>query len=337
MIWFLLILSLLASAPVLGHDARPIYVDIAEINSKNIELYWKAPPNVPREQIPSVQMPGYCKPKSGLGNYLDISGFGRKQSFTCDQMLDGGQVSIAFPSVVPPLSILIQLTYANGQRHSSVLAPGTAIWDIPSRESRATVVFDYIKLGFVHIWSGMDHLLFIGCLLLLARTLRRILWAISGFTIAHSLTLALSTLGLVSFPIQLVEALISLSILMLAVEIVSDEQRSFMKKYPVNGSLIFGLLHGFGFSSGLKEIGLPQTESAFALISFNLGVEIGQLLFIAVLTVFYFFFYKIGKHFFSNLGTWVSAQRALFVLFSGYLVGGFSGYLTIDRVVSFWA
>ncbi len=336
MIWFSVIFYLLASAPVLGHDARPIYVEIVEINSKNIELSWKAPPIIPSEQIPIVQMPGYCTPKMGLRNNLDSSGFGWKQSFTCNQMLDGGQVSIAFPSMVPPLSILMQLTYANGQRHSSVLAPGTAIWDIPSRESRATVVFDYIKLGFIHIWSGMDHLLFVGCLLLLARTLRRILWAISGFTIAHSLTLALSTLGLVSFPIQLVEALISLSILMLAVEIVNDEQRSFMKKYPVNGSLLFGLLHGFGFSSGLKEIGLPQTESAFALISFNLGVEIGQLLFIAVVTVFYLFFYRMGKRFFSTLWAWVLAQRTLFVLFSAYLVGGFSGYLTIDRVVSFW-
>ncbi|MGE5722982.1 MAG: HupE/UreJ family protein, partial [Sphingomonadales bacterium] len=139
---------------------------------------------------------------------------------------------------------------------------------------------DYLKLGFDHIWSGLDHLLFVAGLMILAGSIRRVLVAVTGFTIAHSITLSLSALGLIHVPIPPVEAMIALSILFLAREIARPTPDGLARRFPILVSSSFGLLHGLGFAAALREIGLPRTETAVGLLFFNVGVEIGQILFI---------------------------------------------------------
>src|SRR5262249_35013809 len=150
------------------------------------------------------------------------------------------------------------------------------------------VAIGYLKLGVEHIWQGIDHLLFVTGVLVLARTRRRVVLAITGFTLAHSLTLCASVLGLVRLPVPPVEAAIALSILFLAREIARPDPYGIAHRFPIAVSSIFGLLHGFGFAAALREVGLPPRELALGLLSFNLGVEIGQLAFIAVMVAILF-------------------------------------------------
>jgi len=152
---------------------------------------------------------------------------------------------------------------------------------LPNREDATIVGMQYVELGVHHILIGYDHLLFVACLLFIARTWRRVMITITGFTLAHSVTLAISALGLVRLPVPPIEASIALSIIMLAAEIARNRWDTITYRYPVAVSVAFGLLHGFGFAAALAETGLPQTQIPMALFAFNCGIEIGQLLFAA--------------------------------------------------------
>ena len=143
----------------------------------------------------------------------------------------------------------------------------------------------YFELGVEHILTGWDHLLFVTCLLILARGWRRLVWTITAFTAAHSLTLALAVLGWVRLPSAPVELVIALSVVFLAAEILRPRQEtdSLTRRAPWIAAFSFGLLHGLGFAGALSEIGLPPGQAPLALLGFNLGVEAGQLVFAAVL------------------------------------------------------
>ena len=154
------------------------------------------------------------------------------------------------------------------------------------------MVKTYLVFGVEHILSGMDHLLFIACLIFIAGTWRRILVTITGFTIAHSLTLTLSALELIRLPVPPIEATIALSIVFLAREIALDRRDTLTWRYPIAVSAGFGLLHGLGFASALKDIGLPQTEIPAALLAFNVGVEIGQIMFVSSMLVVFWLITK---------------------------------------------
>jgi hydrogenase/urease accessory protein HupE len=162
-----------------------------------------------------------------------------------------------------------------------VLPPDRTTFTAPREPRPLEVAADYLKLGVEHIWTGVDHLLFVTGLLLLAGSVRRVLLAITGFTVAHSITLSLSALDLVRLPGPPVEAAIALSILFLAREIARPYPEGLAARSPVLVSSSFGLLHGFGFAAALREAGLPQGEIATGLFCFNLGVEIGQVVFIS--------------------------------------------------------
>ncbi|MGE0820603.1 MAG: HupE/UreJ family protein [Candidatus Binatia bacterium] len=205
-----------------------------------------------------------------------------RQTFACAGTFQG-DVAIRYPIFNPAVTTLIRLVRQSGEQYTAVLGPHENTWTIPAPEARDGVVREYLGLGIRHILEGYDHLLFLGCLIFIAQTWRRILFAVTGFTVAHSLTLVLAALQLVHLPIPPVEAVIALSIVFLAREICLNRHDTLTVRYPIAVSSTFGLLHGFGFAAVLREIGLPQTELPFALLFFNLGVEIGQLLFIGTL------------------------------------------------------
>ena len=160
---------------------------------------------------------------------------------------------------------------------------------MPLASSSNDVAKQYTVAGIEHILVGTDHLLFVICLIIIAGSFKRLLLTVTGFTVAHSITLSLATLNIFRLPTELVELLIALSILLLAVEIVKHrrggEQDSFTWRHPVSVSVVFGLLHGFGFAVVLQELGLPASMKVHALLFFNIGVELGQLVFIVAVLV----------------------------------------------------
>jgi len=174
----------------------------------------------------------------------------------------------------------------------------------------------------------MDHLLFVVALLLIVANWKTLLGTITAFTIAHSITLALATLGFVNVPGPPVEAIIALSIVFVAAEIIRGQRGNpgLTAKWPWVVAFTFGLLHGFGFAGALSEVGLPQTAIPMALLSFNLGVEGGQLAFVAVLLCLY----VAARRMSIELPAWSYRIPA-------YAIGGLACFWVIERTVGFWS
>jgi hydrogenase/urease accessory protein HupE len=182
---------------------------------------------------------------------------------------------------------------------------------------------EYVVLGIEHILSGYDHLSFVFCLLLLALNIKRLLFAISAFTLSHSITLAFGILGIINIGVPYVESMIALSILFLAREIMI-ERDTFTKRHLGLTAFTFGLLHGLGFSSVLRSLGLPQDDLVLALLAFNAGIEVGQILFILFASFALFLLHKmIGKY---------QLKRDRFF---AYAIGTLSAYWFIQRVLAF--
>lgn len=182
--------------------------------------------------------------------------------------------------------VLVRIERLDGSTEIARLTAAKPTFVVQGSLTRIEVASTYTLFGIEHILEGVDHLLFVACLIFIAGTGRRILITISGFTLAHSITLTLAALNLVRLPIPPIEAAIALSIVFLAREIALERRDTITWRYPITVSASFGLLHGFGFASALGEIGLPQTEIPVALLAFNLGVETGQLLFICAIVCF---------------------------------------------------
>ena len=247
----------------------------------------------------------------------------------------GKTVSIEFPIINPSLSSLFQLRLANGEQYVQILKPSESSWTIPDAENKLAVAGQYTWLGIEHIWIGLDHLLFVACLLLIARTPRKVLITITGFTIAHSITLALSVLDVIRIPTPPVEAAIALSVVFLAWEIVRDDETQLTFRYPVAVSTSFGLLHGLGFAAVLRDIGLPQTQLPTALLFFNVGVEIGQILFLLALILVFLAIRPLLRKMLrvddAKGVRWESITTP-----ASYVIGGIAVYWMIDRIAGFW-
>jgi hydrogenase/urease accessory protein HupE len=181
--------------------------------------------------------------------------------------------------------VLVQVTLLNDVSFTYLIKPIQPFVKLNLSKPQSPPVWQYIQLGIYHIWSGFDHLLFVLGLLLLVKKRSRLIWTITAFTIAHSITLALATLHIINVSASFTEAAIALSIVFLAVELVRHYRgnNGFAYHYPWLVSFLFGLLHGFGFASALQDVGLPENNIPLALFLFNVGVEAGQLAFVFVM------------------------------------------------------
>lgn len=182
-------------------------------------------------------------------------------------------------------NIILKITLADGRNFQHILNASSPTFVIPEREAKISIFKTYLNLGFHHILTGWDHLLFVLGLFLLIKPGRALVLAITSFTLAHSITLSLAVLKIIPIPSEIVEVFIALSILILAYELLRDQsvKPTFFHLYPWAMSFTFGLLHGMGFAGALSEVGLPQGDIPLALVSFNAGIEAGQLCFIIVL------------------------------------------------------
>jgi hydrogenase/urease accessory protein HupE len=253
-----------------SHEVRPVALGIVERGENQYQVELRVPNTIEPDNRPTVRWPKGCSEESPA-------------ILRCEQPLAGLTLGLQWPLYNPSVTTLARYTSRDGFAHAAVLTPDISTWTVPVEPSTRDVVRGYFLLGVEHILGGWDHLLFVTGLLLVARGGRALLLAVSGFTLAHSLTLSLAALGFVHVPIPPTEAAIALSILFLAREALQPPGISLAQRYPLFVSALFGLLHGLGFAAALGEVGLPQREIAWALLFFNLGVEAGQLLYIAVL------------------------------------------------------
>jgi hypothetical protein len=332
----LILFLVLAATAAQAHDARPNYVQVTETELNTFSVMWKVPASVPGGALPYPTLPADCTAQRQPAWHLAGAEYLGQQVFRCEAGLSGRTVGIAFPTINPSLSTLYKIRLANGEEHLRILKPSQLEWTVPDAEDRFSVATQYTRLGIEHIWIGIDHLLFVACLLFIARTRRRLLITITGFTVAHSITLALSALNLVRIPTPPVEAMIGLSVLFMAWEIAKGNQDSLTHRYPVAVSASFGLLHGFGFAAVLRDIGLPQTELPTALLFFNVGVEIGQVLFVLALLIGFFVmrpvFVRLLRSARDNEVHWTSLTTP-----ASYVIGTMASLWMFERVAGFWA
>ncbi|TIX49538.1 HupE/UreJ family protein [Alteraurantiacibacter aquimixticola] len=280
----LALLATLAALPARADDNRPFTVTITEEGDGAYDLVWKVPPNVERAFLPDLVAPEACVEGEQVRQWSDALGHWRQQQWTCAQGLAGSDIAIAYPLANPNLATIARV-HAGGGVETLLLQPGEHVLRIPAPEEASTgsTFAEFVVLGFEHIREGIDHLLFVTGLIIIAGTWRRILVTVTGFTLAHSLTLALAALDVIRLNTRAVEAVIALSIVFLAVEIARGRRDSLTWRRPVTVAASFGLLHGFGFASVLREIGLPDEGLLTALFAFNVGIEIGQVIFAATL------------------------------------------------------
>jgi hydrogenase/urease accessory protein HupE len=330
------LLFILAAATAQAHDARPNYVQITETELNTFSVMWKVPASMPGGALPYPTLPEGCVADRQPAWQLTGAEYLGQQVFRCDAGLSGRTVGIEFPTINPSLSTLYKIRLANGENHLRILKPSETEWTVPDEENRFAVATQYTALGIEHIWIGIDHLLFVACLVFIAGTSRRLLITITGFTVAHSITLALSALDLVRIPTPPVEAMIALSVVFMAWEIAKGNRDSLTHRYPIAVAASFGLLHGFGFAAVLRDIGLPQTELPTALLFFNVGVEIGQVLFVLALVAAFLvlrpLFVRLLRSASDNDVHWSSLTQP-----ASYLIGTVASMWMIERIAGFWA
>jgi len=285
----LLLFSLLfifLSANVLADDMRPASLTITATSSTDFDVVWKVPlKNGKRERISFAipkesQQVGLTRKHIVNNAYIEYSSFHRAAGLAkLFITIDGIERTAG--------DVLVRVIGMNQETLTTVLNVDNPSYIINKMGSLSTLdtMITYIELGFEHILIGLDHLLFVACLVYISGNRRTLFFTITGFTLAHSITLFLSANGLITIPIEPVEAVIALSIIFLAWEIAKNRQHSLSLRYPVLVSSSFGLLHGFGFAAVLSDIGLPETERLMALLSFNIGVELGQLAFVLALFI----------------------------------------------------
>ena len=321
-----LVLLLAAAMPAssMAHDARPVAITITEVLPEIFQATVLVPDTVERDNQPVLVWPAQCSPAEGS-----------IQTMVCQGGLEGRYFTLDFPLFNPSLASYYRLELRTGAVSTAMLAPTQPVWTVPAVMTTGRVALQYLVLGVGHIIGGIDHLLFVLGLLVIARTPTRILLTVTGFTVAHSITLSLSSLGLVRIPIVPVEAAIALSIVFLAHEISRHHQDSFTYRFPLLVSFTFGLLHGLGFASALGEIGLVDNEVLVSLLFFNLGVETGQILFIAAVLVLVFSVRKammlLGHQ---DYFRQVRVLRRV-DLVAAYLIGIPASYWMMERIAQF--
>ncbi|WP_297443329.1 HupE/UreJ family protein [Sulfurimonas sp.] len=308
---------------LLAHQSGLSYINITEDVNKHIDVLYKSPLQDINANKISINYPSYCsithknlqKIQNGFVINHYTMDFQKKGLLDARIWIDG--------LIKQNRGVLIEYKSPKRSKTALLRADKPFIY-LDKKSSNLTLFISYVKLGIHHILSGYDYLLFVLSLILLARNIKVLLYAVTAFTLSHSITLACAMLGLVDLPVVFIEAMIALSILFLARELATPKEDTLTKRHLGVIAFIFGLLHGFGFSNVLKTIGLPQDEIPLSLFAFNLGIEVGQLLFILVvgfvLLLFKNFMKKEPKHI-----------RHI----TAYLIGIISSFWFIQRVFSF--
>lgn len=317
-----------------AHDLRPAYLAITENAPDSYSVLWKAP------AMGGLRLAVYPRLPEDVAETTPHEGV-----FLNDAYVERWRVhvptgfagkTIAIDGLASSRTdVLVRIERLSGETSTTRLTPASPAFEVPASAGPAQVAAAYLWLGVEHILSGIDHLLFVLALLILVRGWKRIALTVTAFTVAHSITLAAVTLGFVHVPGPPVEAAIALSIALVAVEIVNSTRgrQSLTGRLPWLVAFAFGLLHGFGFAGALSEVGLPGHAIPVALLFFNLGVELGQLLFIAAVMGLFAVFSRLWLAFARPKGAWSGAWPRLV---GAYCIGGVASFWLVERVSGFW-
>jgi hydrogenase/urease accessory protein HupE len=332
------ILSIITLAGTLGygtaataHALEPGYLELRQIDVDLYAVLWKKPSSGGVPMAIEVRLPEQCDPRSEAQLAWDGRAYYARWTAACRGGLEGGRLQIAGLEQTST-DVLVRFEFADGITGTYRLTPTESSFVVPGQPGRIEVMRTYFGFGVEHILTGIDHLLFVLALLLLVRGLGRIIATITAFTLAHSITMAGATLGWVHMPGPPIEATIALSIAFVAAEIIHSRQGrpGLAARYPWIVAFTFGLLHGFGFAGALAQVGLPQGEIPLALLFFNVGVEVGQLLFIAALFTSFWLLRRIARGIDLSRVAWASVLPA-------YVIGSLAIFWVLQRTAQFFS
>jgi len=315
-----------AAPSALADEIRPALLEIEERPGGWVDVVWKVPivQGAPEDMTPVL--PDWLVPVgSGSGRPVSGSWLEYRTYRGGDQPLTGAAIRIEGLNALPT-DVLVRISLQDGAEHSAILRSGSDTFVIPKQPTQTELAVSYWQMGTIHILEGFDHLLFLLTLLLIVVGLWPLLKTVTAFTLAHSLTLALATLGIVNIPSAPTEAVIALSIMLLAVEVVrkAGGVTTLSERYPWLIAFTFGLVHGLGFAGALSEIGVPENAVPLALLMFNLGVETGQVMFVIAVSLLLSGLHRIHGR------TGHMVARA-----TPYAIGGVAAFWTLERVYSF--
>jgi len=322
----LVALSLLAAVSSAAHPLAPALLSLEAEANGEVTVRWKVSRLRPRGSDVRPVLPAHCEalgvPEIHIGD-SDVSELWR---------VDCGDAGLVGHTLAvrgldrSRTDALIRVQLADGRAVRGLVNAEHAVFRVPDRESVLSVVRGYVGLGVEHLLTGLDHVLFVVGLVLLVSTWRSLVATVSAFTVGHSVTLSLATLGVVRVPTMLFELAIAFSILLLGAELARREPGgSWLRRRPWAMALGFGLLHGLGFAGALSQIGLPSGDIPLALVSFNVGVELGQLLIVVPLALA---IALAGEH----------LRRVPVVLARApaYAIGSLAAYWCIERAALLW-
>jgi hydrogenase/urease accessory protein HupE len=316
--------SLLAVPTTRAHDARPAYLEIKETSPNQFSVLWRTP------VLAGMRLPVVLKLPDDVRNLKEPAVQELTDSILERRWIDAGPNGLAgkrieFPGLQLTITdVLVRIERLDGTQQTELVRPPRPWIEFAAPRGTLATAGVFLTQGIEHILLGVDHLLFVLGLLLIVRTPWMLVKTITAFTVAHSITLAIATLGYAHLPAAPLNAAIALSILFLGPEIVRAwrGETSFTIRHPWVVAFAFGLLHGFGFASGLAAIGLPQADIPLALLMFNVGVEIGQLAFVALILLLVRAFKVLQVH-------WPRSIE----LAPAYIVGSLGAFWTIQRLV----
>lgn len=314
---------LLAASIASAHEARPAYLEIKETTPGQFSVLWRTP------VLAGMRLPIVLKLPDEVKNLREPSVQELADSFLERRWIDAGPNGLAgkriqFPGLQATITdVLVRVEMLDGRKWTAIIHPSQPWVEIAASQTWMEVTGAYIVQGIRHILFGADHMLFVLGLLLIVKDRWMLLKTVTAFTVAHSVTLAIATLGYAEVPVLPLNAAIALSILFLGPEIVRSwrGESSFTIRHPWVVAFAFGLLHGFGFASALTSAGLPRHELPLALVSFNVGVELGQLGFIALVLALERAFHILEVR-------WPRWAQAL----PGYTVGSLGAFWTVQRL-----
>jgi len=280
-VWLLLIAAL-SAFDVQAHRFAPSLLQIQQVTEDSFAVTWKTPIQSASDVALEPVLPENCRNEEISPWIQEGTGKLQQRRVRCE---DGLIERVIAVRGIPEnqSSVMLNISLLEGESHQAVLNPEATSFRVPREPNSRQVIGRYTVLGAEHIWAGIDHLLFVLGLLLLVGGGTRLIWTITAFTAGHSVTLAMVTLGVFDYPVALIEFLIAFSIFVLAIELTRERGQSKLWRHPWWLAGGFGLLHGMGFAGALADTGLPQANVPLALLFFNIGIEAGQLAFIAVL------------------------------------------------------
>lgn len=317
---------------VFAHALEPGYLSLKEISPTSWQVFFRKPDVQGSPMAIDVVMPPVCETPLSTQPRFDGAAWVTGWVAECAEPITGKSVTIQGLEA-QRTDVLARLEYADGRTGTVRLTPSEPGFLLTEAPSAIDVLFNYLALGFEHILEGWDHLLFVFALLLLIRDTWRLIGAITAFTVAHSITLGLAALGYVSLPGPPVEAIIALSIVFLAIEVLKHDPQNprLSERAPWVVSFAFGLLHGLGFAGALTEIGLPANDIPLALLGFNLGVELGQISFVLAVALGLLILRALIATFPSS----IKGLTAYAPTLTAYAIGGVATYWLAERISGF--